>query len=644
MAKTATRSTKLLVVKLADIGDLLLITPALTRLRQALPDATIHVLTTAHSIPVLAETGLIETLIPFDKFAFDRPLDALRPGNIRAALALARQLRRENYDAVLILHHLTTPFGALKHAMLALSTGAPHRAGLDNGRGWFLNVTVPDGGFGMVHEAAYWLRVVEAMLGEHTESRFTPDDYPLRAGITDADRTWASGALPPHSDGPRIAIHTGSGGYSLARRWSPEAFAHAADTLHKQLNAQIVIVGGPDDDAGRAISAMQHRPVDLVGRTTLGQLAAALATCDLFIGADSGVMHLATAAGTRVVAIFGPSNADAWGPWAPADRAVIVRSAPLCSPCSYVLHTVGQREGCPARTCMKLITPEHVVAAAKQLLNGEHPTIAPVLTADTSRSRPRILGIPLDPITWDDLRNILSNWMTDDRPRQICTVNPEFVMVAQRDIHFYNILNRADLCAADGIGLLWAAQRQGTRLPDRITGSDGLPRIAAWAAEAGWRLFLLGAAEGVAAKAAELLRARHPGLQIVGVHAGSPAAEEEDDIVAMINQSGADILFVAYGAPRQDKWIARNLPRLNVKVAMGVGGAIDFVAGVQRRAPAGWQRLGLEWLYRLIQEPWRWRRMLRLPRFVLVVLRRGPRGPAAFVGPGTAHSENKIGK
>ena len=643
MAPAAPHPSKWLVVKLADIGDLLLITPALARLREHCPGATVHVLTTAHSAPVLAGTDLADEVLHFDKFAFDRPTDALRPGNLWQGAALARRLRREGYDVVLILHHLTTRFGAAKHAALALSSGARLRAGLDNGRGWFLNVSVPDGGFGIRHEVAWWLSVVDTAMGEPPNRDYPPEAHPLHVGISPPDQAWAVGVLPP-AEGPRIAIHTGSGGYSLARRWSPEGFAQVADALHQRLKAQIVMVGQPGDNAESALAAMQHQPINLVGRTTLGQLAAVLQQCDLFIGADSGVMHLAAAAKTRVVAIFGPSNPLAWGPWSPAERSAVVQSGPLCSPCSYVLHTVGQREGCPARTCMRMVTPADVLTAAEALLNnppGQRATIlrqqkpgsSPSAPPTGPDNRPRVLGIPLDPLTWDDLRRILTRWIADGQPRQVCTANPEFVMAAQRDIHFYTILNRADLCAADGIGLLWAARWLGTPLPERITGSDGLPRIAAWAAEEGWRLFLLGAAEGVAARAAEILRARHPRLQIAGVYAGSPAPEEEDAIVERVNASGADVLFVAYGAPRQDKWIARNLPRLKVKVAMGVGGAIDFVAGVQRRAPVGWQRLGLEWLYRLLREPWRWRRMQRLPRFVLAVLRRGTRGPTAFVGP-----------
>ncbi|MBN2469664.1 MAG: WecB/TagA/CpsF family glycosyltransferase [Anaerolineae bacterium] len=625
-------TSKWLVVKLADIGDLITATPALARLREARPDAEIHLLTTGHSAPVIP-ADLADRVIGFDKFAFDRPADLLRPGNLRHGLGLARVLRSEGYDTVLILHHLTTPFGALKYAALALATGAPRRIGLDNGRGWFLTDHVPDEGFGAAHEVTCWLRLADVLLGE-ASTPHTPDRHPLRVSITDSDQAWAAdrlGVMPP----PVVAIHPGSGGYSPARRWPAESFARVADRLHAA-GARIVLIGGPQDDTAITAAAMTHAPLDLSGQTTLGQLGAVLARCDLFIGADSGVMHLAAAAGAPVLALFGPSNARAWGPWTTAGR--VLHSGVLCSPCSYVRHTVGQREGCPARTCMRLLTPEQVTGAALEHLQGRatwSATPAPDASSEQTRlpTPVRVLGIPLHPITWAGLRETLRAWMAEDRAHQFCTANPEFVMMAQRDIHFYTVLNRVDLCVADGQGLLWAARRLGTPLPVRITGSDGVPLIAQWAAEEGWRLFLLGAAEGVAEEAAARLQARYPGLQIAGTYAGSPAAEEEDAIVERINASGADILFVAYGAPRQDKWIARNLPRLQVRTAAGIGGALDFIVGTQKRAPAGWQRLGLEWLYRLLQEPWRWKRMTRLPRFVLAVLRRGARGPAAFEGP-----------
>ncbi|GAB4525016.1 MAG: hypothetical protein OHK0046_40320 [Anaerolineae bacterium] len=608
---------RILLVQLADIGNLILTTPALAALRAAQPDAHLTLLTTSHAAPVM-DTALVDEIITFDRRSFNSSTAFFRPANLRRVLALGR------YDAVVFCHHFTFRLGTLKFALIALATRARRRIGLQNGNGWFLNESVPDAGFGARHEAQYLLDLV-GLLGAPT----TPQPAQVRRNAY------------PVPSGHYVVMHPGSGGYSLARRWSAAGFAAVGDALHRAYGVQVVLVGGAEDNT-EAVSTLMHTPpLDLAGRTTLAETAAIIAGARLYIGADSGVMHLAAAVKTPVVAIFGPSNHAAWQPWAPESRAVVVRSAPECSPCSYVGHGVGLREGCEARTCMRMVTPEMVLAAATSILDmetdaqptpastraaGDDSAVGMLSGASDAIDRIRILGLPVDAITYEAWLARIETWVQQkDRVHHVCTTNPEFMMIAQRDPNFHNILQRADLCVPDGVGLLWAARHLGRPLPERVTGSDGLPVIAARAAEKGWRLFFLGAAPGIAEQAAAVLRQQHPTLHIVGTYSGSPAPDEEDDIVARINASSADILFVAYGAPAQDKWIARNTSRLNVAMAMGVGGAFDFIAGVVPRAPRWMREAGLEWLYRLYLQPRRIGRMMRLPRFVLAVLRRGER-------------------
>jgi N-acetylglucosaminyldiphosphoundecaprenol N-acetyl-beta-D-mannosaminyltransferase len=207
--------------------------------------------------------------------------------------------------------------------------------------------------------------------------------------------------------------------------------------------------------------------------------------------------------------------------------------------------------------------------------------------------------------------------------KQIVTVNTEFVMAAQKNSEFRRTINSATLAIADGIGVVWATRFVGFPTPERITGTDTLVALAKRCAEKGYRLYLLGAAPGIAEQAGACLQALAPGLQIAGTYAGSPAPAEEDAILERIHTTNADILCVAYGAPAQDLWIYRNLSCLPAAIAMGVGGAYDFLSGHQRRAPQTFQRIGLEWLYRLYREPWRWKRMLAIPHFMLQVLLHG---------------------
>jgi N-acetylglucosaminyldiphosphoundecaprenol N-acetyl-beta-D-mannosaminyltransferase len=239
----------------------------------------------------------------------------------------------------------------------------------------------------------------------------------------------------------------------------------------------------------------------------------------------------------------------------------------------------------------------------------------------TDRAQVSILGVPVDDVTYDEALARMAEFVSNGRPHQVVTVNPEFIMTAQNDPDFRQILHQSHLNLPDGQGLIWAAQLLGAPLRERVTGVDTVVRLAELSSQEGYSIFLLGAAEGVAAAAARQLQNRFPELRIAGTYVGSPAPDEEDQIVARIQDVHPDLLFVAYGAPRQEKWIARNLARLSVAVAIGVGGTFDFISGEASRAPAWVQRLGMEWLHRLAHQPWRWRRMLALPKFGLLVLR-----------------------
>lgn len=244
-----------------------------------------------------------------------------------------------------------------------------------------------------------------------------------------------------------------------------------------------------------------------------------------------------------------------------------------------------------------------------------------------------VLGVRVDRVSQaealEQIMAVIARRRASENPlpcQQLITVNPEFIMAAQRDADFRRAINEAALVVADGVGVVWASRYLKAPVPERITGVDTLIALARHCAEAGYRIYLLGAAPGVAEEAASRLQSLASGLQIAGTYAGSPAPAEEAEIIERVRAANADVLCVAYGAPAQDLWIARNLARLPAALAVGVGGAYDFISGRQQRAPRLMQRLGLEWLYRLYREPWRWRRMLALPRFATRVILKGRAG------------------
>ena len=201
----------------------------------------------------------------------------------------------------------------------------------------------------------------------------------------------------------------------------------------------------------------------------------------------------------------------------------------------------------------------------------------------------------------------------------VATVNPEFVMRAQRDHEFARVLGSAELCLPDGVGVVWAARRLGCAVREQVAGVDLVPPVADMCARRGFKLFLLGAAPGVAAALAEKLRSGHATLD-VSSHSGSPDPSQDEETLKLIHEHGGQVLLVAYGAPAQELWIDRMRDRLKVPVAVGVGGAFDYLTGRVPRAPEWIRRAGLEWLHRLVRQPWRIRRMAVLPIYALKVL------------------------
>ena len=230
-----------------------------------------------------------------------------------------------------------------------------------------------------------------------------------------------------------------------------------------------------------------------------------------------------------------------------------------------------------------------------------------------------ILGVRVDDVTEDEAVARCERFIVERR-RSVVTPNPEIVLAARGDRALRHALARADLAIPDGGGLLLAARWWGRPLRAQVRGSDLTNRLLERAAARGWRVFLLGGVPGVAEAAAAHSAARWPGLLVVGTFAGDAAEAGDAATRAALGAAGrVDLLLVAYGASRQECWIARNLPHLDVGVALGVGGVLDFLSGRVPRAPRWLRDAHLEWLFRLLIQPWRWKRQLLAARFFLIV-------------------------
>lgn len=226
----------------------------------------------------------------------------------------------------------------------------------------------------------------------------------------------------------------------------------------------------------------------------------------------------------------------------------------------------------------------------------------------------------------------IESMIATGRPHLMVVVNASKLVLASENPELQRIISSADLVTADGMSVVWGARVLGSRLPGRVTGIDTMERLVARAADCGWRVFFLGAKQEALDGAISVLKARHPSLVVAGSHNGYFAGRE-DAIVTMVREAKPHLLFAAMGSPAQELFLSSNLARLAVPFSLGVGGSLDHVAGISRRAPVWMQRIGMEWLYRFASEPRRlWRRyLIGNTRFALLLWRE--RRPGAGVGP-----------
>ncbi len=234
-----------------------------------------------------------------------------------------------------------------------------------------------------------------------------------------------------------------------------------------------------------------------------------------------------------------------------------------------------------------------------------------------------ILGVNISTRNMKDTVKKAEELLEDGGTHMIFTPNSEIIYAAYKDNSFLQILNAADMNTADGIGVVYASKILKTPLPERVAGFDFLNELLKAVAPKNKRVFLFGSKPGVAELAGEELERRYPGIVICGTRDGYFKDEESEEIARSIKETSPDIVFVCLGAPKQEKWIYNHRSELGAKILMGAGGSLDVLAGKVERAPEKWQKMGLEWAYRLKKEPKRILRMTALPKFALTVLFNG---------------------
>ena len=242
-------------------------------------------------------------------------------------------------------------------------------------------------------------------------------------------------------------------------------------------------------------------------------------------------------------------------------------------------------------------------------------------TSPTPPDSVNLLGMRVDRVTMETVLQLVEGYINSRKPHHIVTADASMVVTATQDPEFARIVAASDLVTPDGAGILWATRRMGTPVPAKVSGVDLSAKLIALSGEKNWNVFLFGAAPGVAKAAAQQMRERYPNANIVGVRDGYFKPEDEPQIIETIRAAKTDILLVALGIPKQEKFIFRNKTAMGVPVCIGVGGTLDVFSGTVKRAPVWIQNIGLEWLYRTASDPKRRiGKLVLLPKFARMVL------------------------
>lgn len=233
----------------------------------------------------------------------------------------------------------------------------------------------------------------------------------------------------------------------------------------------------------------------------------------------------------------------------------------------------------------------------------------------------KILGVPVHPLTMKESVAVLEEKLQKKEQAFVVTANAEIIMMCQQDKEYNNIVSeQADLVLPDGAGAVWAGRYLGNEVPERVAGFDLYNQLLKLSADKGYKAYFFGGAPGVAEAAKNKAEELYSGVQIVGCRNGYFTEAEEEAIIKEINDAAPDMLFVALGAPKQEKWLVKYRNQLKPRVLMGIGGSFDVLAGKMERAPKWMQEASLEWAFRLYKQPSRFMRMLALPKFVLKVI------------------------